>query len=153
MIAWTLVVIAALSIALLPIPAVHATGVERHFRIEASTYQYSPDSISVNHGDHVTIDLVSTDVVHGMYVDDYGVSVTADPGQTARLSFVADRPGVFRLRCNAPCGALHPFMLGRLSVGPHWVLWRGAGLVPLAAIAALFPLAGSRLSPARPIRP
>jgi len=59
-------------------------------------------------GDHVTIDLVSTDVVHGLYLDGYDLNVTADPGQTATLSFVADRSGSFRFRCSVTCGALHP---------------------------------------------
>ena len=63
-------------------------------------------------------------MVHGIYVDGYGLSVTADPGQTARLTFVADRAGSFRFRCSVACGDLHPFMIGRLRVGPNQLLIR-----------------------------
>src|SRR5512136_925616 len=70
----------------------------RTFRIEASQFSYSPATLAVNPGDTVTIELVSTDVVHGLYLDGYGVSVTSDPGQTARLTFTADRSGSFRFR-------------------------------------------------------
>jgi heme/copper-type cytochrome/quinol oxidase subunit 2 len=77
------------------------------------------------------------DVVHGFYLDGYGVSVTADPGQTARLTFTADRSGSFRFRCNITCGALHPFMIGKLQVGPNTWLLRAIGLTLLAALSLL----------------
>lgn len=105
---------------------------QRHVRIEASRYQYTPSVIAVNPGDKVTIDLTSNDVVHGLYVDDYDLNITADPGQTTRLTFVADKVGTFALRCSAPCGPVHPFMVGKLNVGPNWLLWRAmiaAGIV------------------------
>jgi heme/copper-type cytochrome/quinol oxidase subunit 2 len=91
----------------------------------------------VNPGDRVTIELQSTDVVHGLYVDGYQVAQTVDPGQTARLTFVADRAGTFRLRCSVTCGPLHPFMIGKLVVGSNALLWRAAGLA-LLALAGVF---------------
>jgi heme/copper-type cytochrome/quinol oxidase subunit 2 len=83
----------------------------------------------------VTIDLVSTDVVHGLAVDGYGVEVIADPGQTARLTFIADRHGTFRFRCSATCGPMHPFMIGKLQVGQNELFLRGAALALLVIIA------------------
>jgi heme/copper-type cytochrome/quinol oxidase subunit 2 len=77
------------------------------------------------------------DVVHGLYVDGYGVSVTADPGQTASLTFIADNAGSFRFRCNVTCGALHTFMIGKLQVGANTWLWRAIALTVLAALAML----------------
>ena len=113
-------------IAVAPLPGATAKPANRHFRVEASSFKYIPATIRVNAGDHVTIDLVSTDVVHGLYVDGYDVSVTADPGRTASLSFVANRTGMFRLRCSVTCGAMHPFMIGKLHVGRNELLWRAA---------------------------
>ncbi|MEW5828362.1 MAG: hypothetical protein AB1846_05675, partial [Chloroflexota bacterium] len=78
-----------------------------------------------------------TDVVHGLYVDGYGLDLTADPGRPATLTFTANRPGTFRLRCSVTCGALHPFMTGKLQVGPNLLLWRGLGLAFLALIGIL----------------
>ncbi len=121
-----------------PLPVQSSPPVEREFRIEASQYAYSPGEISVNPGDTVKIHLVSTDVVHGLYVDEYGVSITADPGQTATLTFVADKPGSFRLRCNVTCGAMHPFMIGKLYVGPNLWFYRSAGLAALVILSIVF---------------
>jgi len=108
------------------------TNIERFFHIDAGNFAYSPAVLHVNPGDKVTIELASTDVVHGLYVDGYNLNVTADPGQPATLSFIADHPGTFRLRCSVTCGALHPFMTGKLQVGSNLLLWRGVGLTFLA---------------------
>ena len=130
-----LAVLAVIAVLIVPAQPTRAAPQERHVRIEASQFQYTPSVISVNPGDRVTIDLTSNDVVHGLYVDDYDVSITADPGQTTRLTFVADKAGTFALRCFAPCGPLHPFMVGKLNVGPNWLLWRAIGVAGIAACA------------------
>jgi len=126
-----LLVLAGLVVVFAPLPAQLSAPVERTFRVEASQFAYFPAEISVNPGDRVTIELVSTDVVHGLYVDGYDVSVKADPGQTATLTFVADKSGSFRLRCNVTCGAMHPFMVGKLNVGINTWLFRSFGLAIL----------------------
>jgi heme/copper-type cytochrome/quinol oxidase subunit 2 len=131
---WMALAVAALAVAFVPLPSSRFLPVERHIRLEASSFEYSPAVISVNPGDRVTIELASSDVVHGFYLDGYGLSVTADPGQPARLTFVASRPGTFRFRCSVTCGPLHPFMAGKLQVGPDWLFWRAVGLAALAAI-------------------
>ena len=138
---WIIIGLLALAIAFVPNPIALAAPAEhaaRHFRIEASSYQYTPEAIHVNPGDHVTIDLVSTDVVHGLYIDGYDLNVTADPGQTATLSFIANQAGSFRMRCSVTCGALHPFMIGKLNVGSNDLLWRAIGLGVLAVIAGVW---------------
>ncbi len=133
-------VVLAIAVLVVPVPLTWAAPQERHVRIEASQFQFTPSVVSVNPGDKVTIDLTTTDVVHGLYVDDYGVSTTADPGQTSRLTFVADKAGTFALRCFAPCGPLHPFMVGKLDVGPNWLLWRAIGVAGVAAFAGFWML-------------
>lgn len=135
---WLMIGLIALAIAVVPFPIASAAPTDRHFRIEASSFQYTPEAITVNPGDHVTIDLAATDVVHGLYIDGYELNVTADPGQTASLSFVADRSGTFRFRCSVTCGALHPFMIGKLNVGSNELLWRGLGFAMLAAVAGVW---------------
>lgn len=102
-------------------------------RVDASRYEYTPAVLRANHGDHVTIELVATDVVHGLFLDGYNLEVSADPGQTARLQFVADRSGSFRFRCSITCGPLHPFMIGKLVVAPNWLAWKALAAAFLAA--------------------
>jgi heme/copper-type cytochrome/quinol oxidase subunit 2 len=135
---WPALGLALLLLALAPVPALAVAPAERTFRIEASSFEYSPAVLHVNQGDHVTLELAADDVVHGLYIDGYNLDVVADPGQTARLSFVADRPGSFRFRCSVTCGALHPFMIGKLNVGPNWLLWKAAGAALLAAFAGIW---------------
>lgn len=132
-----LVVLTGVVIFLAPLPVRAAPSVQRTFRVEASQFAYAPAVLEMNPGDTVTIELVSKDVVHGFYLDGYGVSVTADPGQTASLTFTADKDGSFRFRCNVTCGALHPFMIGKIQVGPNTWLWRVIALTVLAALAML----------------
>jgi heme/copper-type cytochrome/quinol oxidase subunit 2 len=122
---------------ILPIPTGTGQASERVFRVEASSFEYSPAELRVNQGDRVTIELLAMDVVHGLYLDGYDLNITADPGQTARLSFIADRPGTLRFRCSVTCGGLHPFMIGKIHVGQNWLFLK-------AIIASVF-LASSGL--------
>ncbi|NNJ48587.1 MAG: hypothetical protein HKP18_12240 [Acidimicrobiia bacterium] len=122
---------------LVPLPSSHAAPAERTVRIEASSFDFEPGTVRVNRGDRVTIELVAEDVVHGLHIDGYDLAITADPGQTARLSFIADRSGAFRFRCSVACGALHPFMVGKLKVGHNWLLWRAVSLAFVAALAGV----------------
>lgn len=131
-----LLLAAGLAVAFVPLPVPSITPQNRVFEIDARQYSYSPSTLKVNAGDTVTIRLISTDVVHGLYVDGYDISVEADPGQSTELTFVADKPGSFRFRCNVTCGAMHPFMIGRLTVGTNTWLYRSLGLVVLGMIGA-----------------
>jgi heme/copper-type cytochrome/quinol oxidase subunit 2 len=137
-----LIGLAGLAMAFVPLPAQPISPQARIFQINARQYSYSPSELQVNQGDTVTIHLVSTDVVHGLYVDGYDLSVEADPGQTATLTFTADKPGSFRFRCNVTCGAMHPFMIGKLTVGSNNWLYRSIGLASLVVVA-FFPLSSS----------
>lgn len=121
----------SLLILAIPLPVRSAAPMARTYEIQAGRFQYAPAVIHVNPGDHVTLKLSATDVVHGLSIDGYGLAITADPGQTAKLSFVADRAGAFRFRCIIPCGNLHPFMIGKLYVGQNWLLLRGSLLALL----------------------
>ena len=130
-------VITGLVVAFAPSPVPSIAPQARTFRIDARQFAYSPSKLNVNPGDTVTIQLVSADIVHGLYVDDYDISVEADPGQTTTLTFTADKPGSFRFRCNVTCGAMHPFMIGKLTVGSNNWLFRSIGLALLAVVGVI----------------
>ena len=83
---------------------------------------------------------MAADVVHGLHLDGYNLTLTAEPGHTARLTFVADQPGMFRFRCSTTCGPLHPFMIGKLHVGRNELLWRSAALALLNVLYGYFVL-------------
>lgn len=126
--------LAALLVAFSPIPQRSRTPEKHTVDIHASQYAFSPSTVRIQPGDEVTLQLTSTDVVHGLYLDGYDLEVTSDPGQTSSVTFTADRQGSFRFRCSVSCGPLHPFMIGQLKVGSNLLLWRGSGLAFLSVL-------------------
>lgn len=137
---WLILAMLAAAVWLAPVPSFAGAQVERVFKIQASQFQYLPAELTVNPGDKVTIELTAADVVHGLSIDGYNLETTADPGQTARLTFTADKEGSFRFRCTVTCGNLHPFMIGKLHVGQNTLLWRGMALAVLALLGGAWVL-------------
>lgn len=103
-------------------------------------YAFEPGRLRVNRGDRVTVTLQSEDVVHGLYIDGYGIDIKAQPGQPVQASFIADRLGKFKVRCSVTCGAMHPFMIGELVVGPNIPFWRAAASLLIVATDTLLSL-------------
>jgi heme/copper-type cytochrome/quinol oxidase subunit 2 len=133
-----------LLVLVVPLPSVILSAGEREVRILARQYVYAPGVLRVSQGDRVTLVLEAEDVTHGLYLDGYAVDLVAVPGRVSRATFVADRPGKFRLRCSKVCGTLHPFMLGELVVTPNAPFWRAMAITLLAAVGAVAFLAGSQ---------
>jgi heme/copper-type cytochrome/quinol oxidase subunit 2 len=109
----------------------------RHFTLTGSQFKYEPGTLQVNRGDTVVITLAAADVVHGLYLDSYGLDLRAEPGRSQTIQFVADKPGKFRYRCSVSCGVMHPFMIGELIVGPNITFGRAVALTVLVAVGAL----------------
>jgi heme/copper-type cytochrome/quinol oxidase subunit 2 len=133
-----------LLVLVVPWPSVILSAGEREVRILARQYVYAPGVLRVSQGDRVTLVLEAEDVTHGLYLYGYAVDLVAVPGRVSRATFVADRPGKFRLRCSKVCGTLHPFMLGELVVTPNAPFWRAMAITLLAAVGAVAFLAGSQ---------
>ncbi len=133
---WLLLAVVGLGMAFVPLRTNPAVPTSQTIRIEASSFALSPAVIEVNPGDEVTIELAAMDVTHGLYLDGYDLEMMAEPGQPQTLTFVADKPGTFRFRCSVTCGPLHPFMIGKLNVGPNMLLWRGIALSLLVVIGS-----------------
>jgi len=110
---------------------------ERVFNVTASLFAWDPNIITVNKGDKVVLHLTSVDVVHGMYIDGYGIDVKVMPGKVTDVEFVADKPGKWRFRCSVTCGNMHPFMIGEMIVEPNYQYWGSLALTFLAAAGTL----------------
>ncbi|MGC8782240.1 MAG: hypothetical protein ACP5UQ_15370 [Anaerolineae bacterium] len=122
---------------LAPLPLSAAAPQERRITVIASRFAFEPGTVRVNRGDTVIIRLESTDVVHGLYVDGYGVSTQAEPGRPGQVRFVADRDGAFHFRCATPCGNLHPFMIGKLIISPNLTWLRAVAATLIAAVGSV----------------
>lgn len=88
------------------------------FNITAKRFEFIPNQIVVNKGDHVRLRLTSVDVTHGFAIPEYDISQMLSPGQEEVVDFVADTPGSFRFFCSVPCGSGHSAMQGTLVVNP-----------------------------------
>jgi heme/copper-type cytochrome/quinol oxidase subunit 2 len=128
-------VLLGLAVMVAPIPTLQKP-ITRHITLNATQFEYAPGRIEVNQGDRLSIDLTASDVVHGFYVDGYGIDQRVEPGLTKQIAFVADRSGKFHYRCSVSCGPLHPFMIGELVVGPNLPFERAIGLL-LVALAGI----------------
>lgn len=137
---WVFGILALLTLGIIffPMPTLPALPTARQIHLDAGNFAFQPGIVYANPGDRVTLELTATDVVHGLYLDGYDLTLIADPGQTTSLTFTADRTGTFRFRCAVTCGALHPFMIGKLIVGSNLLFWRTLALAGVFTVAALF---------------
>jgi heme/copper-type cytochrome/quinol oxidase subunit 2 len=133
---WLPVLVLMFAVWLLPLPgAAHAATHE--IKLDASQYEYTPGRVRVNQGDRVIITLTASDVVHGFYLDGYGLEQRVEPGVSQQIIFTADKAGKFRYRCSVNCGSLHPFMIGELVVTSNTPYWRAIAIVLVAASGML----------------
>ncbi len=109
----------------------------RELTIHAMAFQFDPSTFSVNEGDRVKITLVADDVSHGMYIDGYDVNIVARPKENAKTEFVANKVGNFRYRCSETCGAMHPFMIGEMTVAPNSPQTAALALTGLVTLGTL----------------
>jgi heme/copper-type cytochrome/quinol oxidase subunit 2 len=129
---------ALLALAVLFVPLQESTPpTERHITLDAGQSEFAPGRFEVNRGDRVIVTLAASDVVHGFYLDGYGIEERVEPGLTKRIEFVASQSGKFRYRCSVSCGPLHPFMIGELIVGANFPFWRAAGVSATALMGML----------------
>ena len=88
----------------------------KEFDIIAKQWDFSPNTITVNEGDNVILNIESIDVTHGFVISDFGVSEQLVSGNTVKIEFVADKKGTFSFFCNVFCGSGHSGMRGTLIV-------------------------------------
>jgi len=82
-------------------------------RWEVSTYLWMPGQIIVNQGDEVALEFIGINGAnHATVIQGYDRSFVVERGQTTKVTFKADKAGVFAITC-----ATHqPSMVGELIV-------------------------------------
>ena len=88
----------------------------KEFNIVARQWNFNPDTITVNEGDTVVLNIESIDVTHGFAISAFGINERLSPGNNVRVEFVADRKGSFSFFCTVQCGSGHTRMRGTLIV-------------------------------------
>ncbi|PKN81112.1 MAG: cytochrome C [Chloroflexi bacterium HGW-Chloroflexi-9] len=96
----------------------NGTTTEVYMSVKRSNFK--PDIIRVKKGDRLVLHLtnveVTPDATHGFAVPRYNISMSIDPGEYARIEFVADVEGAFAMYCTEFCSALHLEMQGWIIV-------------------------------------
>ena len=100
----------------------------KEFNVVARRFAYDPPVMRVNKGDRVSMTVTSKDVLHGFYLDGYGIDRVIRPDETTRFTFIANKEGKYGIRCSHTCGVLHPFMIGTLIVEPNYLFPGSMGL-------------------------
>lgn len=84
----------------------------------ARQWAFDPEEIRVRKDDRVILEIVSTDVDHGIAIPDFHVREDLKAGTTTRVEFVASKTGRFDFSCSVFCGSGHRSMRGTLIVEP-----------------------------------
>jgi|SRR5215471_6398327 len=89
---------------------------ERTIRISASTFEFTPNEITVKKGTPVTLELISQDRHHGFNLSKFHLHADLKPGVVEKITFVPDTVGMFGFFCDVFCGGGHEDMSGILKV-------------------------------------
>ena len=84
--------------------------------ITAHRFAYEPNLITVKKGEPVTIELGSSDRLHGFVLAAFGIRLDATPDGKSRVTFTPQQAGTFLFRCDIFCGEGHEDMEGHLVV-------------------------------------
>ena len=71
----------------------------RRIEVNATSFAYDPDEITVDAGEDVAIVLTSDDLLHDFAIDEIDVHVAADRDETSEGGFRADTPGEYTFYC------------------------------------------------------
>ena len=89
-------------------------------RLTSQAPAFSLREFKLKKGDEVTLILTNLDKVedltHGFAIPKYNVNFIVNPLETASVTFIADKPGVFWCYCTHFCHALHLEMRSRMIV-------------------------------------
>ena len=67
-------------------------------------------------GEKVRLVVTSTDVAHGIAIQEFNVKLSVPAGKTERIEFVADKQGEFHAYCSVYCGPGHGHMYASFIV-------------------------------------
>lgn len=87
----------------------------RRIPVNATSFAFDPDEITVSVGEDVAIVLSSDDLLHDFVIDEIDVHVAADRGETSEGGLRAETPGEYSYYC-AVAGHREAGMEGTLIV-------------------------------------
>lgn len=93
-----------------------STSTPEHIAVVAKRYSFEPAEITVHKGQPVTLELTSTDVSHGLEVNELGIKTDFKKDKPAEVSFTPESAGTFTGKCSHFCGMGHGSMKLKIHV-------------------------------------
>lgn len=93
------------------------SSLKRIFKIKAEDNKFIPDTIVVNQGDTLSLEITAVDQDYDFVQPDYGLTAKISEGETLRGGFQAADPGKFTFYCEI-CGGLEEGAKGYIIVNP-----------------------------------
>jgi cytochrome c oxidase subunit 2 len=81
-----------------------------HIEISASRFSFEPHEITVKKGDPVILSVRSTDVTHGLVIEELGIRTEVKKGESEDLTITPETAGTFEGKCAHFCGKGHGSM-------------------------------------------
>ena len=83
--------------------------------VNAKSFEFKPNEVTVKVDEPVTISLHSEDILHDFTVDQFKTHVAAEAGKTVKGGLKADKAGKYEIYCSVP-GHKESGMKGTLTV-------------------------------------
>ena len=87
-----------------------------NFQMTAKQFDFVPNTIIVEQGSRVKINITSADVNHGFMLKEFSVQKEINSKSSQMVEFIADKFGTFEFVCSVMCGSGHANMRGKLIV-------------------------------------
>lgn len=85
-----------------------AIAADVFIEVKATKPTFTPSSITVKKGDHVSLKIISEDHAHGIHLDEFGLEDVVIPEKESRtLEFTPAKVGTFSFPCTKFCGYRH----------------------------------------------
>jgi cytochrome c oxidase subunit 2 len=106
-------------------PNVKAVKIGQKVTIDGTQYTTASNDLVIPAGAVVSLDIVSTDVIHSWSIPRLQGRIDAIPGQTNHSWIEANSPGAYYGQCSEFCGLSHAAMTARVLALPQadWDSW------------------------------
>jgi cytochrome c oxidase subunit 2 len=84
--------------------------------IQASKFEFTPETVKGKAGQPVTFVLTSIDRIHGFKMPEFGIRTDIVPDQETRITVTPQKAGTYVFFCDIFCGDGHEEMAGTLVV-------------------------------------
>lgn len=93
-------------------------GEEYDLYMIGQRFFFVPNEVTIPQGATVNFFVTSSDVQHGIKIEDTNINMMVIPGQVSKLSATFEEAGTYDYICHEYCGLGHAVMWGQIVVEP-----------------------------------